>query len=147
VRRRSATPFVGNVVLVAVHDNAQRDGTPGTGLNGSLPGPRSGLQELSALPRLSVMVWHRRYSRRQLFANAVIAASRVAAWPCVGVRWSAWCSKESVHIRGLPHRHCRRLHDAADHGAVGEHAEVVVIQTRRKGAKLRRACRYVCLAT
>jgi hypothetical protein len=48
-------------------------------------------QELSALPpkgdqrsRLSVMVCHGRCSRRQLLANAAIAASRVT--PCVGPR-------------------------------------------------------------
>ena len=41
------------------------------------------------------------YSRRQPFANAAIAASRVAAYPCVGVR-SSWYSKASVHIHDCP---------------------------------------------
>jgi hypothetical protein len=44
------------------------------------------------------------------------------------VRWSSWCSKESVHIRELPHRHCAAF-DAVDHRAVGEHARVVVIDS------------------
>jgi hypothetical protein len=39
--------------------------------------------------------------RRQLFANATIASSRVAAWPCVGLR-SSWCPNASVHIQGEP---------------------------------------------
>jgi hypothetical protein len=37
------------------------------------------------------------HSRRQLFANADMAASRVAAYPCVCV-----CSKASVHSHGCP---------------------------------------------
>jgi len=36
------------------------------------------------------------HSRLQLFANAAIAASRVSAQPCVGVR-SSWCPKARVH--------------------------------------------------
>jgi hypothetical protein len=41
------------------------------------------------------------HSRRQLFANAAIAASRVSAWPCVGVR-SSWWPNANVHIHGIP---------------------------------------------
>jgi len=52
------------------------------------------------------------------FANATIAASRVAAQPCVGVQSSSW-PKASVHSQGVPHRRCGRSH-AADHDAVGE---------------------------
>ena len=40
------------------------------------------------------------YSRRQLFTNAAIAASRVASKPWVGVRSSS-CPKVSVHIQGV----------------------------------------------
>jgi hypothetical protein len=42
---------------------------------------------------------------------------------------------------GLPHRHRCRLHDAADHDAVGEHVEVVVVPSpdgREAKARLRR---------
>jgi hypothetical protein len=38
---------------------------------------------------------------RQLFANAVIAASRLSAYPCVGVR-SSWYPKARDHIHALP---------------------------------------------
>jgi hypothetical protein len=41
------------------------------------------------------------HSRRQLLANAAIAASRVSAWPCVGLR-SSWCPNASVHIHDIP---------------------------------------------
>jgi hypothetical protein len=41
------------------------------------------------------------YSRRQLFAKSVVAASRVASQPCVGVR-PAWCPKANVHIQSEP---------------------------------------------
>jgi len=41
------------------------------------------------------------HSRRQHLANALMAASRVAAQPCVGVR-SSWCRKINVHIHGDP---------------------------------------------
>jgi hypothetical protein len=35
------------------------------------------------------------YSRRQLLANADIAASRVGSYPCVGLR-SSWCPKSHL---------------------------------------------------
>jgi len=57
------------------------------------------------------------------FANATIAASRVAAQPCVGVQSSSW-PKASVHSQGVPHRRCGRSH-AADHDAVGEHVRSI----------------------
>src|SRR5262245_12343726 len=41
------------------------------------------------------------YSRRQLLAKAATAASRVAAYLCVGVRLS-WCQNASVQIQGVP---------------------------------------------
>src|SRR5262245_36051248 len=41
------------------------------------------------------------YSRRQLLANAAIAASRVGSWPWVGVR-SSWCPNASVYIPECP---------------------------------------------
>src|SRR5262245_56856337 len=41
------------------------------------------------------------HSLRQLLANAVIAASRLSALPCVGVR-SSCCPKASAHIQGDP---------------------------------------------
>jgi hypothetical protein len=44
---------------------------------------RSGMS--ASPPKADVVSAH---SRRQLFANAAIAASRVLAWPCVGVRSS-----------------------------------------------------------
>src|SRR5262249_55784573 len=41
------------------------------------------------------------HSRRQLLANAAIAASRVSAKPCVGVR-SSWNPKANAHIHEDP---------------------------------------------
>jgi hypothetical protein len=41
------------------------------------------------------------HSRRQLLAKEEIAASRVASYPCVGVR-SSWCPKANVHTQGEP---------------------------------------------
>ena len=51
--------------------------------------------------------------RRQLFANAAIAASRVGSWPCVGVRSSRW-PKVSVHIHGVPNGRGVQLYDPPD---------------------------------
>jgi hypothetical protein len=45
------------------------------------------------------MVSHRRYSRRQFFANAAIADSRVGSYPCVGHRFSC-CPKASANVQG-----------------------------------------------
>jgi hypothetical protein len=59
-------------------------------------------------------------------ANAAIAASRVASWPCVGVR-SSCCPKASVHIHGVPTGAAFALKDAADHDAVREHVVIVVV--------------------
>jgi len=67
----------------------------------------------------------RGYSRRQLFANAPIAASQVA----VAVRRRAILMMpkgERPHPRHS-HRHSGRLHDPADDDAIGEHVEVVVV--------------------
>jgi hypothetical protein len=62
--------------------------------------------------------------RRQLFANAAMAASRVAAYPWVGVR-SSWCPNAKVHSHGVP---------AGDAAAfmmrpttLGEHVIVVIV--------------------
>ena len=69
--------------------------------------------------------WHTTHSRRQLLANAAIASSRVAAQPCVG-NAVLMMPKASVHSRRSYRSRCR-LHDAADHDAIGEHIVVVVL--------------------
>jgi hypothetical protein len=44
------------------------------------------------------MVCHRRYSRRQLLANAAIAASRVASQPCVDSAEAARAARHHRHL-------------------------------------------------
>src|SRR5262249_47050847 len=51
--------------------------------------------------QLMIDVVLRAHSRRQLFANAAIAASRVGSQPCVGVP-SSLCPKACVHIHDMP---------------------------------------------
>ena len=52
-----------------------------------------------------------RLSYRYGLTNAAIAASRVVAWPCVGVR-SSWCPKCEGPRHGLPTGAAAVLHDA-----------------------------------
>src|SRR5262249_17853289 len=56
---------------------------------------------LAAVPPTASPMARRAYFRRQLLANAAIAASRVDSYPCVGGR-SSWYPKASVHIHGEP---------------------------------------------
>lgn len=39
----------------------------------------------------------------------------------------SWRPNASVHIHDSPHRDRRRLHDAADHDAIGEDVEIVFV--------------------
>jgi hypothetical protein len=66
------------------------------------------------------------HSRRQLLAKAAMAASRVAAYPCVGPRPS-WCQKTSVYIQGEPIGARVCLEDAADNGTVRKHVEIIFV--------------------
>ncbi len=55
-----------------------------------------------------------RYSRRQDLAKAAMAASRVASWPCIGVRIVVVAVGQGPHP-WRPFRRRVHLEDAADH--------------------------------
>jgi hypothetical protein len=77
---------------------------------------------MSASP--SKRTWLKVHSRRQLLANAAIAASRVASWPCVAQLISPLWSL--AHIQGPILRRDRHVEDASDDDAVFEHVVIVV---------------------
>src|SRR5262249_32707372 len=81
--------------------------------------------DATAAPLSSVMNW--------LGERAAIAASRVAAYPRVGVRVFVMPERKRPQPRLIYLPAQRWLHDAADHRALGRHVVIVIIPTRPDG--------------